>query len=67
MLEIDKTIHNTLNHPDISAEGISNMTQNCSQKKSDRNIVLFVYNMILTGLGLSGGYHFLHTGLSSPV
>lgn len=36
-------------------------------QKSDRNIVLFVYNMILTGLGLSGGYHFLHTGLSSPV
>lgn len=32
MLEIDKTIHNTLNHPDISAEGIWNITQNCSQK-----------------------------------
>lgn len=49
------------------------MTQNRSQKcevtKTDRNIVIFVYNMILTseGLGLSVGYHFLHTGLSSPV
>lgn len=46
------------------------MTQNCSQnaksQKTDRNIVIFVKNMILTseGLGLSVGYLFLHTGLS---